>query len=262
MLPATSQPGGPPLHARVPATCVYIADGSARDHRGSPPALAHEARAARRRARRSAILLAFFLAAAVLMQWAGSARSRSCGARAAGRHAAGLGLLLPRSAAAAPRHRRAGGAVPRGARAVAAGDAPQRGRGEPPGNASESAALVRRVGRAGASRRAQVDAAHASRGSRCGATPRRWRGGRGRRCWPSCSGPRSSATRSRRSCSCAASGGGAVPHRGHAGQRDRAEGRGPDDHRRARRVRTPRTWSLMVRRTPTGEFEAVPLVRE
>ena len=139
---------------------------------------------ARRRASRSAL----FLLAAYGMEWARfSAASIIASRVAAGRGARRLGLLVPRPAAAPPRHRRAGRAVSRRARAVAAGDAAQRGRSEPararPANrprscgASSSRRSSVRAHRRGAPRRAA--AAAPLRASRSAASLRS-------RCWPSC----------------------------------------------------------------------------
>ena len=68
----------------------------------------------------------------------------------------GVSLLVPGAAAAPPGHRRAGGALPRGARAVAAGDAAQRGRGQPQPDSA-------RIGGAGAASRRAGDRARAQR---------------------------------------------------------------------------------------------------
>ena len=113
------------------------------------------------------------------MAWSGpdsAPASILAGARSAlARGAACVACVVPRAAAAPPGDRRAGGAVSRGARAVAAGHAPQRGGSEP----CRAIRSRRRWCVGSWSRRSRSARRSTPRGvlsgSRCGAMRRRWR---------------------------------------------------------------------------------------
>ena len=143
-------------------------------------------------------------------------------------------VLVPGAAAAAPGHRRAGGALSRRARAVAPGDAAQRGRGEPHGPArsrppSSGASSSRRSSgarRSNAARRVEQQPLRrygAALAAVAAVAPRR------RTLGPAFFRQRAvgdaARVRERR-------GGRAVPDRGQARQRHGAQGRRPDDRRR------------------------------
>ena len=173
-------------------------------------------------------------------------------------------LLVPGAAAAAPRHRRAGGAVSRRARAVAAGDAAQRGRSEPHGQPrsrrrSCGASSSRRSRRARAERGAPRRACAAARATALALGARRC----GRRCSLVLLGP--AFLRHALSAMLL----GAAQRRGRGAAIASRSRPATPRCRRAPTRRSPRRSlgfdaedaSLMVRRTPTGEFEPLPLVR-
>ena len=170
---------------------------------------------------------------------------RFVGARhRAGRRVVARRLLVPRAAAAAPGHRRAGGALSRRARAVAPGDAVSAVEASRDGTAPESAALVQQLVEQAieaccASRRRR-GASSRRRCARYGAVLRRasWPP----RCCVVLLGPAFIRHALSRDAARVAQrrGGGAVLDRGHARQRIGAEGRRPDDHRDAARLRRRR----------------------
>ena len=130
-LPATSQPGGPLMleYLRRASTPTDLLDIIAEVRRRWRLKLA-----LRGIVRVLAILLAFFLVAAALHA-VGPVQPRPSSRRAslARRDPARVCLLVPLPSASAARDRRTGGALPRGARAVAPGDAAERGGVEPRG---------------------------------------------------------------------------------------------------------------------------------
>ena len=98
----------------------------------------------------TAIALALFLLAAYGMEWAKFSAVSIIASRVLIAVALAASVfVLPHQAAAAPRQRRAGGALPRGARAVAAGDAHQRRRSQPPRRDTAVAGAGAEAGRAG-----------------------------------------------------------------------------------------------------------------
>ena len=186
------------------------------------------------------ISVALFLLAAYAMEWARFTPVSIIGARVllAAAILASIYYFL-RAAAAPPGHRRTGGAVPRGTRAVAAGHARQCRRSQPPGRRFGVGGPDSPPGRTGAGglrvhqrrapRRRRTASPLGRDAGRPGGCRRADRDARSRvRAQRAVGDPARAAERR---------GGGAVPHRSAARQRQRAEGRRPDDHRDARRVR-------------------------
>ncbi len=186
------------------------------------------------------------------------------GARPHRRRAGGVGLLLPHQAAAPPGERRAGGALPRGARAVAAGDAHQRRRSEPPRRDAAVAgarAAARRAGDRGVLHRQRVAARRGGAAAPLGRDAGRCRRRRRRR--SSCSGPAvlrnalSAILLVSRSVEAAA------PYRIEVLPGNATVPKGADQTITARlQGFDAEDASLMVRRSPQGAFEPLPLVRD